>query len=151
MGQKLLHQCFIASFRWIGFKRGNFELEAKGAYSDSTSWYDPLGRRNSIRDTNSPTASGVTYRAERSSLLSTDWKFTQVAGPDIATVDLTKYIGRCRVVDVQGEGAPSLIPARAITAAMLATSCGVRIEVSATRSDGLVTADAGPATTDATP
>ncbi len=69
----------------LGFKRGNFELEAKGAYSDSTSWYDPLGRRNAIRDTNSPTASGITYRAERSSLLSTDWKFTQVAGPDIAS------------------------------------------------------------------
>ena len=67
------------------FKRGNFELEAKGAYSDSTSWYDPLGRRNSIRDTNSPIANGITYRAERSSLLSTDWKFTQIAGPDIAS------------------------------------------------------------------
>ncbi|PAW63000.1 MAG: hypothetical protein B9S34_15180 [Opitutia bacterium Tous-C1TDCM] len=68
----------------LGFKRGNFELEAKGAYSDSTSWYDPLGRRNSIRDTNSPVANGITYRAERSSLLSPDWKFTQIAGPDIA-------------------------------------------------------------------
>ena len=67
------------------FKRGNFELEAKGAYSDSTSWYDPLGRRNTIRDTNSPIANGVTYRAERSSLLSTDWKFTQIGGPDIAS------------------------------------------------------------------
>ncbi len=67
------------------FKRGNFELEAKGAYSDSTSWYDPLGRRNSIRDTNSPIANGITYRAQRSSLLSTDWKFTQVAGPDLGS------------------------------------------------------------------
>lgn len=67
------------------FKRGNFELEAKGAYSDSTSWYDPLGHRNSIRDTNSPIANGITYRAERSSLLSSDWKFTQIAGPDIAS------------------------------------------------------------------
>ena len=67
------------------FKRGNFELEAKGAYSDSTSWYDPLGRRNSIRDTNSPIANGITYRAERSSLLASDWKFTQIAGPDIAS------------------------------------------------------------------
>ena len=66
------------------FKRGAFELEAKGAYSDSTSWYDPMGRHQSIRDTNSPTASGITYRASRSSLLSSDWKFTQIAGPDIA-------------------------------------------------------------------
>jgi TonB-dependent receptor len=66
------------------FKRGNFELEAKGAYSDSTSWYDPMGRHQSIRDTNSPTATGITYRAERSSLMSSDWKLTQIGGPDIA-------------------------------------------------------------------
>jgi iron complex outermembrane receptor protein len=68
----------------VGYKRGNFELEGKFAYSDSTSWYNPLNRRNSIRDTNTPTASGVTYRAQRSSLMSTDWHFTQIAGPDIA-------------------------------------------------------------------
>jgi len=68
----------------VGYKRGNFELEGKFAYSDSTSWYDPLGRRNSIRDTNSPIANGITYRAERSSLMSADWKFTQIGGPDIA-------------------------------------------------------------------
>jgi len=69
----------------VGYKRGNFELEGKFAYSDSTSWYNPLGRRNSIRDTNSPIANGITYRAERSSLMTPDWKFTQVAGPDIAS------------------------------------------------------------------
>ncbi|WP_414664692.1 TonB-dependent receptor [Horticoccus sp. 23ND18S-11] len=69
----------------FGYKRGNFELEGKFAYSDSTSWYNPLGRRKSIRDTNSPTATGITYRAERSSLLSSDWKFTQIGGPDIAS------------------------------------------------------------------
>jgi arylformamidase len=38
-----------------------------------------------------------------------------VAGADIASVDLTAYMGRCRVVDVRGEGAPSLIPASALT------------------------------------
>ena len=43
-----------------------------------------------------------------------------LAGPDIASVDITRYLGRCRVVDVQGEGTPSQIPARAITAEMLA-------------------------------
>lgn len=43
-----------------------------------------------------------------------------LAGPDIASVDLRRYIGRCRVVDVRGTGTPSLIPAAAITAAMLA-------------------------------
>ncbi len=68
----------------LGWKRGNFEFEAKGAYSDSTSWYDPLGRRDSIRDTNSPTASGVTFRAQRSSLMDPGWSFVQSAGPDIA-------------------------------------------------------------------
>ena len=43
-----------------------------------------------------------------------------LAGPDIASVDLTRYLGRCRVVDVAGEGSPSLIPAAALTPAMLA-------------------------------
>jgi arylformamidase len=42
-----------------------------------------------------------------------------LAGADIANVPLTKYIGRCRVVDVRGEGSPSLIPASALTPAML--------------------------------
>ena len=42
-----------------------------------------------------------------------------LAGADIASVPLTKYIGRCRVVDVRGEGSPSLIPASALTPAML--------------------------------
>ncbi len=66
------------------FKRGNFELEAKGAYSDSTSWYDPFNRRSSIRDTNSPVATGITFRAERGSLMDAGWNFLQTAGPDIA-------------------------------------------------------------------
>jgi len=69
----------------IAYKRGGLEVEGKVAYSDSTSWYDPLGRRNSIRDTNSPTASNVTFRAQRSSPTSVDWQFTQIAGPDIAS------------------------------------------------------------------
>jgi len=43
-----------------------------------------------------------------------------VAGPDIASVDLRRYIGRCRVVDVQCAGTPALIPAAALTPAMLA-------------------------------
>ena len=42
-----------------------------------------------------------------------------VAGPDIASVDLRRYLGRCRVVDVRGEGAPSLIPAAALTPELL--------------------------------
>lgn len=43
-----------------------------------------------------------------------------VAGPDIASVDLTRYLGRCRVVDVQATGTPPLIPAAALTPALLA-------------------------------
>ncbi len=42
-----------------------------------------------------------------------------LAGPDIASVDLRRYIGRCRVVDVRGTGSPPLIPASALTPAML--------------------------------
>jgi TonB-dependent receptor len=69
----------------FGYKRGDLEIEGKFAYSDSTSWYDPLGRRNSVRDTNSPTASNITFRAQRSSLMAPDWKIVQVAGPDISS------------------------------------------------------------------
>ncbi|MDO8539506.1 MAG: TonB-dependent receptor [Opitutaceae bacterium] len=68
----------------VSYKKGDFELEAKFAYSNSTSWYNPLGRRNSVRDTNSPTATGITFQAERSSPMTMDWHFTQIAGPDIA-------------------------------------------------------------------
>jgi TonB-dependent receptor len=69
----------------LAYKRGNLDVEAKVAYTDSTSWYDPLGRRDSIRDTNTPTASNITYRAVRSSPMDLDWKFTQIAGNDIAS------------------------------------------------------------------
>jgi arylformamidase len=36
-------------------------------------------------------------------------------GSDMASVGLSPYIGRCRVVDVAGEGSPALIPASALT------------------------------------
>ncbi|MBL9199630.1 MAG: TonB-dependent receptor [Opitutaceae bacterium] len=68
----------------VAFKRGNFDIEGKFAYTDSTSWYDPLGRRNSIRDTNSPTANNITFRAQRSSEMTADWSFAQIAGNDIS-------------------------------------------------------------------
>jgi arylformamidase len=42
-----------------------------------------------------------------------------VAGADIASVDLRLYLGPCRVVDVPGEGTPSLIPAAALTPELL--------------------------------
>lgn len=41
------------------------------------------------------------------------------AGADMAAVDLRQYIGRCRVVDVKGSGSPRLVPASALTDAVL--------------------------------
>lgn len=42
-----------------------------------------------------------------------------LAGSDIASVDLRHYLGRCRVASVRGEGTPPLVPASALTPAML--------------------------------
>lgn len=39
--------------------------------------------------------------------------------PDIASVPLDAYIGRCRVVDVRGAGDPSLVPPEVLTPAVL--------------------------------
>ena len=66
------------------YTAGNFELEGKFAYSDATSWYNPLTRRHAVRDVNSPTVNGANFRATRSSAESNDWKFTQISGADIA-------------------------------------------------------------------
>ena len=41
-------------------------------------------------------------------------------GADMASVDIHKYLGRCRVIDVQAEGSPPLIPAAALTPELLA-------------------------------
>ena len=41
-------------------------------------------------------------------------------GADMASVDIHKYIGRCRVIDVQAEGSPPLISAAALTPELLA-------------------------------
>lgn len=43
----------------------------------------------------------------------------QDEGTDIASVDLTTYIGRCRVLAVTGEGDPSLVPADALSPEVL--------------------------------
>lgn len=42
-----------------------------------------------------------------------------VAGRDTASVPLDAYMGRCRVIDVRGEGSPSLVPASALPPAKL--------------------------------
>ena len=67
------------------YKAGNFELEGRFAWSDSSSWYDPFVRRGTIFHANSPTATGIAFRAERSSSMDMDWKFTQVGGSDLAS------------------------------------------------------------------
>ncbi len=41
------------------------------------------------------------------------------AGRSIAEVDLEPYLGRCRVLEVRGEGDPALIPASALEGAVL--------------------------------
>jgi TonB-dependent receptor len=66
------------------YRAGHFLLEGKFAGSNSISWYDPRGRRGSIRDAGGPAAAGVAYTAQRSSLRSVDWKIVQTGGPDIA-------------------------------------------------------------------
>jgi iron complex outermembrane receptor protein len=68
----------------LAYRRNGFEFEAKGSYSNSSSRYNPLGRHQSIRDFNGPTASNVSFRAERSSPLTADWRFVQLGGPDLA-------------------------------------------------------------------
>ncbi len=66
------------------YRTGSFLLEGKFAGSNSISWYDPRGRRGSIRDSGGPAAAGVAFTAQRSSLKSVDWKIVQTGGPDIA-------------------------------------------------------------------
>ncbi len=43
-----------------------------------------------------------------------------LSGADIASVDLRRYLGRCRVVDVRGSGSPALVPAAFLTPQVLA-------------------------------
>jgi iron complex outermembrane recepter protein len=65
------------------YKSGNFTLEGKFAGSNSISWYDPRGRRGSIRDAGGPTLTGLGFTATRSSLRSADWKVVQTSGFDM--------------------------------------------------------------------
>lgn len=65
------------------YRLGNLIIEGKFAGSNSISWYDPRGRRGSLRDAGASTLTGLTYTAQRSSLRSADWKIVQTAGPDM--------------------------------------------------------------------
>lgn len=67
------------------YKRGPLTIEGKFAISDAISYYDPLSRRGSIFRAGASTLSGITYRAERSSATSADWRITQLAGPDLSS------------------------------------------------------------------
>jgi iron complex outermembrane receptor protein len=67
------------------YRAGNFLLEGKFAGSNSISWYDPRGRRGSIRDAGGPTLAGLTYSASRSALNSVDWRIVQTGGPDMSS------------------------------------------------------------------
>ncbi len=90
------------------YRVGNFLLEGKFSYSNSISWYDPRGRRGSIRDAGGPTITGAAWRAERSAFNSVDWRVTQIAGPDMADgANYTNPVfniddGRYALTDVYG-------------------------------------------------
>jgi TonB-dependent receptor len=64
------------------YKIGGVTIEGKFAGSDSKSWYNPLARQGSSLNAGGPSQPGVTFRAQRSSLISSDWKIQQIAGPD---------------------------------------------------------------------
>ncbi len=90
------------------YRLGNFTLEGKFSGSNSISWYDPRGRRGSIRDSGGPAAAGVQFTAVRSAYNSADWKIAQVAGPDWAdgasytNPTITIDDGRYALTDVYG-------------------------------------------------
>jgi iron complex outermembrane recepter protein len=65
------------------YRVGNLVVEGKFAGSNSISWYDPRGRRGSIRDAGGPVVTGASYTAQRSANNSADWKIVQTGGPAI--------------------------------------------------------------------
>ncbi|PAW68282.1 MAG: hypothetical protein B9S34_02975 [Opitutia bacterium Tous-C1TDCM] len=88
------------------YRHGSFLLEGKFAGSNSISWYDPRGRRGSIRDSGGPAVSGVTFTARRSAYNSADWKIVQTGGRDwsdgasFTTPTVTIDDGRFALTDV---------------------------------------------------
>ncbi|MES2697751.1 MAG: TonB-dependent receptor [Verrucomicrobiota bacterium] len=66
------------------YKLGELTVEGRFAGSDSKSWYNPLARKGSTNNAGTPALAGIQFRAERSSLISSDWRITQIAGPDFA-------------------------------------------------------------------
>ncbi|MGH7959331.1 MAG: TonB-dependent receptor plug domain-containing protein, partial [Opitutaceae bacterium] len=82
-GNVKLGQTITAVSR-LEYKIGNLTLEGKFAGSNAISWYDPNGRNGEVLDVLSPTLTGLTFTAQRSSLRSADWKIVQTGGPDMA-------------------------------------------------------------------
>lgn len=67
------------------YTRDDFKLEGAFSYSNSTSRYETLGREGTVRSVGQPTASNVNFTASRSlEETATDWKVTQISGPDIS-------------------------------------------------------------------
>jgi iron complex outermembrane recepter protein len=67
------------------YRRGDLLVEGRFAGSDSKSWYNPLARESSINGAGSPSLAGIRFTGERSSVYSSDWRITQIAGPDISS------------------------------------------------------------------
>lgn len=65
------------------YKRGDLTIEGRFSASESESDYKPQSR-GAFRNLGTPTVNNVTFTAERSSPTSADWRFVQVAGPDIS-------------------------------------------------------------------
>ncbi|WP_158277566.1 TonB-dependent receptor [Opitutus sp. ER46] len=61
------------------YRIGRLKLEGKFAYSDSRSWYDPMGRRGSVVSSGAMT-NVSTFTAARSALKRSDWQFAQTGG-----------------------------------------------------------------------
>jgi TonB-dependent receptor len=67
------------------YSRNDFTLEGALSYSDSTSRYETQARQGTMRSVGAPTASNVNFTASRSpGETATDWKVTQISGPDIS-------------------------------------------------------------------
>jgi TonB-dependent receptor len=64
------------------YKAGALKLEAKFAFSDSTSWYNPLVRRGSVNSAGTLALANTRFTAQRSSLIDSDWRLVQTTGPD---------------------------------------------------------------------
>ncbi|MEN9637493.1 MAG: hypothetical protein RL077_5897 [Verrucomicrobiota bacterium] len=66
------------------YKRGALTIEGKFVGSISTSWYDPMAREGSARNSGSPQLAGVGVKAMHLSSIGGDWQMVQTSGPDLS-------------------------------------------------------------------